>query len=414
MLSEWTTLLFAFLFMVFIFSTVALMESSRLPPESTKLKKISLKRKPNVESPQMTAFLLGNGALPHGGKRVNHVFSSKNKSGAWLKDPAKIEADLKKYTVPLKRFQKALESKGCLPTHVATSSRARHFQWVQLIRGVKWLSLKTILLTQKGRPNQAAAMLSKIDKKLYGYTQACSPNLIGLLVTAAAQRYIRQAAVYILRHSSLQSQWNQQLMQRLFAWEKAKNPMGEAMKAEGEFRQRFLKKMKGSVNASSLPSVWPWFSRKESLEIDVRTTRCQIQRVLLPAHLLPGPTCDIETFLKKTSSLPVYFRAVEYNATGRILLGIAKPTFAKYAIKWHQLRCANARLRARLLHAWPSVRRTVKGQPTPLPVNPFLRKVIHPSQKSTLQCTHSTISLSQVSFIQLPVPVSNPSTQPSK
>jgi hypothetical protein len=394
-------------------------------PRSTELDAVSLDLPATAPpAPGLRELLRGRhiyGQLPTAIDEAQRAISA----GRWLSASADVLEELQKLKPPLeKTVRAALLAPGCLPVESMEPKKEEQVSYLPLLRGARLLVVEAVARMQNGEP-AAIRDLMVIHDRLIEIEQRCASNVLATVVIGVALGSVHQAWGYALALPQLDAALQGEIWRRLVALEERPCPMPMALRWEARWlRQLIEADYQTDQRARDQKMTWPWYDRQDTLQISALLTK---REIWVAGHPPDSPVWSKrfpeEDYFERMSNAPRLLNILRFNSAGKALVGIARPSLRRYALRWYQSRCYAAAERARWIADLRARGRTLTEDATRLPPrDPFRDRVFTAPEPKTFVCavsekqrpTHKDSLSAGLQIVALPpAPAGQPTSAPA-
>ena len=266
--------------------------------------------------------------------------------GLWPPQPREALEALAKVEPPLdKTVLPALLAAGCFPVEKPDDT----VSYLSLLRAVRALVVRAVSHVQLGEVQRGAGELLALHDRLYELEQRCAPTVVAAVVLGVCQGAVQRGWGFVLSHPTTGAALQAEIWRRMLALERRPSPFPNAFRWEAKWRRALIAAgFGGAARAKDEPMVWPYYDERDTRELGDLIGRRQVWLAEQPAGSPAwGQRFPEDEYLERLASAPRFLSLVRYNATGKLLMGIAIPPMRKFGLRWHRARCMVSAQRAR-------------------------------------------------------------------
>jgi hypothetical protein len=277
----------------------------------------------------------------------------------------------------LAEVRAALLAPGCL-TEEKTASGPTQVSYLPLMRGVRLLTLRSLIQAGQGQPDQAAREIGALVDRLLVLEQECAPSLITAMILTVSLQHLARGLGFALAHPALSRGTEAEIWRRLARLEQRPTPIPGALRWEARWLRALLEQpvdfttvAQESRGERGAKAPWPLYDKQATLTLHDRLARRNVWLAGQPldAAAWARPSSEDE-YLERLRRQPRLLSWLRWNSVGTTLLAVARPAMAKYSLKWHRDRCLLAAQRARWLRDLRQ-RGRAPALEAPPPLDPF-------------------------------------------
>lgn len=313
------------------------------------------------------------------------TFKAQIRKGEWFKTTKAVETWLASNQAFLQRFEKGLREKGCLPFNTSINPSPSDYKLLPILRGSFAIVIQSLLMLQKQQGSAGVQKLLWLSDRLRRYESGCRSNLVVSMILVASSTFLQQSFLFALNHPAVGTKEKLQLLRELKQWEVRPPAILDALREEAHTITTFMKTLKpttakasmkkGGKSKSGYSVRWPYYDREQSVQLVKELWRCRLRRMMEYPNKSMFKTCPIDDYFQQLSDRRGLWIYLRYNAVGKILIGIASPSFLKYVLKWHESRCFAGATRTLWLRSLtPQQRKRLPAQLTQEAKNPHTGK----------------------------------------